>query len=98
MGKVPRSHGLFIGRVSARTLRSTMSQGARSNSSSFSAAGQLEEGESIVRVFDDRRRTGGAREYLCRLQDGVVWEGGPVGSGRQMCQANIWPCGDVGGW
>ena len=53
-----------------------MSQGARSSGSSFSVVGKLEEDESVLHVFDDRRRTGGRREYLCRLRDGEVGEGG----------------------
>ena len=53
-----------------------MSQGARSSCSAFSVVGKLEEDESVLHVFDDRRRTGGRREYLCRLQDGEVGDGG----------------------
>ena len=46
-----------------------MSQGARSNASTFSAVGELAEDESVAHVFDDRRRTGGHRDYLCRLAE-----------------------------
>ena len=46
-----------------------MSQGARSNASTFSALGELAEDESVAHVFDDRRRTGGHRDYLCRLAE-----------------------------
>ena len=39
-----------------------------SNTSEFSATGAAVEDEVITRVIKDRRRTGGAREYLCRIQ------------------------------
>ena len=44
-----------------------MSQGGRSDTSAFSAGGRLQEGEVVEHVFDDRRRTGGRCEYLCRV-------------------------------
>ena len=44
-----------------------MSQGGKSNASDFSAVGKLDEGETIQRVIKERRRSGGRREYLCRV-------------------------------
>jgi hypothetical protein len=46
-----------------------MSQGDRSNASGFTAVGEFAEWETVEYVFDDRRRTGGHREYLCRVGD-----------------------------
>jgi len=46
-----------------------LSQGAASNASTFTEVGELAEDETVVHVFDDRRRTGGHRDYLCRVEE-----------------------------
>ena len=70
-----------------------MSQGGRSDTSTFSAGGRLQEGEVVEHVFDDRRRTGGRREYLCRVVDsGPRWLPAEDVSGDNL---TVWEAGEA---
>ena len=69
-----------------------MSQGARSNAST--AVGELAEGETLQHVFSDRRRTGGNREYLCRVRESgeALWLKAADVSGECL---TVWETGEA---